>query len=85
MMANRAANPCDRRFGLSECARMTVLKTAVALVAFAGAGLVTGDGGWFTLAAVLVSLSTLVVGLQVLLPGISAADDTNSSVTGHAR
>jgi len=84
-MANCSASSCDGRFGLTDCARMTVLKTSVALAVFVGAGLVTGDGGWYALAAVLVSFSTLVVGLQVLLTGSRPSDDTKPSVNSHAR
>ena len=84
-MASCSASSCDRRFGLTECARMTVLKTVIALAVFVGAGLVTGEGGWYTLAAVLVSFSTLVVGLQMLLQGNRSIDDTKPSVNSHAR
>jgi len=82
-MESCSADSCDRRFGLTDCARMTIVKTAVALVVILGAALYTGDTGWFTLAAVLVAFSTLVVGFQVLLPGNRAQQ--NSSVNRHAR
>ncbi|MFN3547088.1 MAG: hypothetical protein ACK4U0_06320 [Mesorhizobium sp.] len=84
-MDSCSTGSCDRRFGLTECARMTILKTAIALVVILGAALYTGETGWYTLAAVLVCFSTLVVGLQVLLPGNRALEDQNSSVNRHAR
>jgi hypothetical protein len=79
------AGSCGTRFGLTECARMTLVKTAVALVVILGAGAYTGETGWFTLAAVLVSFSTLVVGFQVLMAGKRPLADQNSSVNRHAR
>ncbi len=79
------AGSCGTRFGLTECARMTLVKTAVALVVILGAGAYTGETGWFMLAAVLVSFSTLVVGFQVLMAGKRSLADQNSSVNRHAR
>ena len=84
-MESCSTGSCDRRFGLTGCARMTILKTAVALVVMLGAALYTGEAGWYTLAAVLVCFSTFVVGLQVLLPGNRTLEDQNSSVNRHAR
>ena len=84
-MVNCSAGSCDRRFGLTECARMTLLKTAIALVVILAAALHTGETGWYTLAAVLVSFSTVVVGFQVLLSGYRALDAQNSSVNHNAR
>lgn len=84
-MTSCSAGSCDTRFGLTDCAHMTILKTAIALVVIIGAALYTGEPGWYTLAGVLVSFSTLVVGFQVLLSGNRALVDQNSSVNRHAR
>ena len=84
-MESCSTGSCDRRFGLTDCARMTILKTVVALVVMLGAALYTGETGWYKLAAVLAFFSTLVVGLQVLLPGNRTIEDQNSSVKLHAR
>ncbi|RST84967.1 hypothetical protein EJC49_17960 [Aquibium carbonis] len=84
-MASCPAASGSTRFGLTECARMTLLKTAVALVVILGAGVYTGETGWLVLAAVLVSFSTLVVGFQVLLSGKRPFAAQNSSVNRHAR
>ena len=85
-MESCSAGSCDTRFGLTDCARMTILKTAIALVVILGAALYTGETGWYTLAAVLVSFSTLVVGVQMLLSGRRRTlEDQNPSVNRHAR
>jgi uncharacterized protein (DUF58 family) len=84
-MESCSAPSCDKRFGLTDCARATILKTAVALPILLGAALLTGESGWYGLAAVLVAFATLVVGLQTLLAGRTAPDDTNAPVNRHAR
>ena len=83
-MESCSANSCDKRFGLSMCARMTIAKTAIGLVLMLGAALYTGETGWYKIAAVLVFFSTLAVGLQVLLPGNRTLDKQNNPVNRHA-
>ncbi len=83
-MESCSANSCDKRFGLSVCARMTIAKTAIGLVLMLGAALYTGETGWYKIAAVLVFFSSLAVGLQVLFPGKSTLDTQTNTVNRHA-
>ncbi len=72
------------RFGFSACTKATVVKTAIGLSIMVGAALITGDSGWFKLAAVLAFFSSLAVGLQVLAPGSRSHDNNNTTVNRHA-